>query len=1683
MIKKLSLLFAFLLASVFIKAQVTLVKEPSNEVLTEEKISKILDETRKSGVKEWEIEVKKKVLYGQKGQPITNQSERNKNQIPPHINASSCVNPGFEDSTMTGWTFLNGQICSGLGTSLPCNTCPNAAGGVESLIVGPTANAGACTPNASGYQSVAGSDYYSGLSTLAPGGGNVSLLLNDACTGGKIQKATYSFVTNASTNIFTFQYAVVLQSGGHAANAQPYFHVDATDITTGLVINCTQYDATAPSSGALNGWSISPQDASVYTYPWKSVALDLSAPAYNGHTIKVSFVVSDCNACGHFGYCYIDASCSSNLIQLTKGLCAGGGPAILSGPPGFATYQWVGPVTANTQTLSTSTAGSYTLNTTSSTTCPSPSMFYTLTTSPQPVPAFSTSSPPCSGSVTFTDGSTVPTGSITNWVWNYGDGSPSVNATTAANQSHSYAIPGPYTVTLRDTTDNKCSATYTLQINAGGGGPTAIFSSNSPATAPQCLTGNNVVFTNSSTATGSVTITGYTWDYGDGSGTITSTTTTPNPPNHTYAAAGTYVVTLTVNVTGCSTTTTQTVVINPMPTATISVPAVCLGTTSVFASTVTNGNTYAWNFGGAGTGTNITTATPTYSYSASGNYPVTLTVTSVGGCTVTATTTATVTPNPTATISVAEVCQGTSSAFTSTVTNGNTYSWNFGGAGVGSNVTTATPGYVYASSGTFPVTVLVTAVGGCTVTAATTATVDAMPVLSFNTAPACDLSAVSITNTTPAQGTFTVWAWTMGDGVGTSAAAAPGSYTYPGPGIYTITLTASTATGCSGTVTATATVHPNPVPDFTGFLVCNGDDPGYTDLSTITNPAGINDVIITWSWAFGDGGTSTLPSPSYTYATCGVYSPSLTVTSNFSCTATAVATETVFCLPTVTAPPSFSICPGKPVASAQTTFTTTCASPAFGTPAAIVFVNNPNPTNNTTSTHGGIPLADTVDVDAIPNYNAIAQNLSCGLLVDTIYGYAVTAIGNGTVTCVGNFQTFTISVYPTPTVTPVSNQTVCAATNVAAVNFTGCPAGETFPWVAIGDNVGLTSPGSGNIASFPGQNPVTPAAAVSTVSVTPVANGCSGPPITFNITVNPIPTMTVTSPPPYCPSDLISSTDYNFNTNIVGPGLTYSWTTTPPNNTGMQLAGTGLAPATPYNAPANASLVNQTSVISYTPSMNGCIGPVATNTITIKPTPVIQPISDVFYCPNQVTNQINFACQPTGQGTPNYNWIITTAPYNVGLAPSAGTQSFVPAFTTNANNTGIAQSGNVTLGASLNNCPSTFSNFAITVYPTPIPKFSYTKGVCEGQSMLFTDLSKPNTGPITVTQWNWDMNNDGLYTDATTQNPQFAVTPAGLDSVGLIVFTNSNPSCWAVVKEAVYVNPNPVADFAGDSLKRCPKLYTNFKDLSTVALGANITSYNWTLGNGNTSTSSAPAQQTYTNSSPIQSAYYSVSLTVKTDSGCVNTKTKNNYIQVYPRPIADFGWGPVGTDIDAPTIDFVNQSIGASGYPASQPIVYGAYGVEYYLGDVFAMNQNSNNVYNNAGFAHTYEYYEPYTYYVTQWVINSMGCKDSITKPVEILPNFTFYIPNAFSPNGDGANEGFKGTGVGIDNTTYNLWVFDRWGMMIFYADDLEKSWDGHMKGNADKPILQEDVYVWKVKFNDFRGKKHEYHGTVTLLK
>ena len=133
-----------------------------------------------------------------------------------------------------------------------------------------------------------------------------------------------------------------------------------------------------------------------------------------------------------------------------------------------------------------------------------------------------------------------------------------------------------------------------------------------------------------------------------------------------------------------------------------------------------------------------------------------------------------------------------------------------------------------------------------------------------------------------------------------------------------------------------------------------------------------------------------------------------------------------------------------------------------------------------------------------------------------------------------------------------------------------------------------------------------------------------------------------------------------------------------------------------------------------------------------------------------------------------------------------------------------------------------------------------------------------------------------------------------------------------------------------------------------------------------------------------------------------------------------------------------------------------------------------------------------YNFVATLYVSTQFGCKAKISRPISLDPNFEFYIPNAFTPNGDGANSTFYGKGMGIKD--YEIWIFDRWGLELYHCDyhgsnvpwdfygeegmSSDCKWDGKVDG---RPV-QSDVYVWKVRLTDVFGKKHSYIGRVTVL-
>ncbi len=116
---------------------------------------------------------------------------------------------------------------------------------------------------------------------------------------------------------------------------------------------------------------------------------------------------------------------------------------------------------------------------------------------------------------------------------------------------------------------------------------------------------------------------------------------------------------------------------------------------------------------------------------------------------------------------------------------------------------------------------------------------------------------------------------------------------------------------------------------------------------------------------------------------------------------------------------------------------------------------------------------------------------------------------------------------------------------------------------------------------------------------------------------------------------------------------------------------------------------------------------------------------------------------------------------------------------------------------------------------------------------------------------------------------------------------------------------------------------------------------------------------------------------------------------------------------------------------------------------------------------------ESSTYYLQVQGANGCFNYDTIT----IIYDGAIYLPNTFTPDGDGVNDVFFA--FGKDIVEFEMYIFNRWGEKLFYSNDINIGWDGVVNGN----LSQTGSYVWKVNYRDAVGKQGELYGTVNLLK
>lgn len=196
------------------------------------------------------------------------------------------------------------------------------------------------------------------------------------------------------------------------------------------------------------------------------------------------------------------------------------------------------------------------------------------------------------------------------------------------------------------------------------------------------------------------------------------------------------------------------------------------------------------------------------------------------------------------------------------------------------------------------------------------------------------------------------------------------------------------------------------------------------------------------------------------------------------------------------------------------------------------------------------------------------------------------------------------------------------------------------------------------------------------------------------------------------------------------------------------------------------------------------------------------------------------------------------------------------------------------------------------------------------------------------------------------------------------------------------------------------------------------------------------------------STYYLFTVTDR----CGNQVTDSMLAIIAPDPLANFTYL---NSYNVPLrVDFTSQSANAASY----------------LWD-FGNGSTSNDT------NPVVDYDRPGTYNVTLQIISPDGCVDEFMLTVIVESDFYLYVPAAFTPDGDGLNECFLVKGVGFES--YEIKIFDRWGNMVYYGDDIDACWDGIVNGTP----ARQGVYTYTIFLRLPFDKIHQENGVLSVIR
>ena len=1327
----------------------------------------------------------------------------------------------------------------------------------------------------------------------------------------------------------------------------------------------------------------------------------------------------------------------------------------------------------------------------------------------------------CAGQTVTFDGSTST--NCNTLTWNFVSGGNPTSAAGAGPTTVTYNTPGSYVAILDGVSTGGCETVTSKHVIVSAS-PTVTIAP------PSTLTCTSPSLQLSATAT-PLPVT-YTWTGPGITAGVNTTTATVNAP-------GIYTVMVT-NATGCPASATVAVTQKGTPTATATESDVLCnggstGSASVTASSGTAPYTYSWSPSG---GTGVTA-----SNLLAGTY--TVTVTDNVGCTTKATTTVNQPVLLTSTTSITDVlCNGGSTgSITVTVSGGTTpytYSWSpSGGTGtIASNLAIGTytvnikdhAGCINTATATVNQPTLLTAMaaetdvlcngdntGSATVTAiggtspytyswlpsgGTAAVAPGLAAGTYTVNVKDHVGCTTTANTTvnqPSALTVTTNKIDVfcGSNTGTATVTANGGsppYTYVwtgttqntqtvslAPGNYTVTVT--DANSCTGTSTLTILNVSSSVLSVDNPTICIGSP------ATITVSGGTS---YTWTPATGLSATSGNSVTATNLSSTTVYT--ITANSAGSCSATTTATVTVNTLPNLSIN-SPTICVSQQTATLTVngadTYTwnpTTGLSSSIGSGINAIPPSTQNYTVTGTDANGCVnTVTTTVTVNSLPTITVNSASICLGQQTATLTAggastYSWTPLTNLTPST-GSIVTAKPPSTQNYTVTGIdlngcvntatTSVTIYALPNVTSTTVSVC---QGFPGTLTAGGASTYTWNTGTMGSSLTDMPsITSNYTVSGTN----ANSCTN---TAVGTITVIPALTITV------NNGSICVGQQTTTLIAGGAVNYVWNPT-----------TGLIPATGSVVAANPTV---TTIYTVTGSIGTCTA-TTTLTVTVNPLPVPTATANT---PCQGQQALNIGAMPNNMQ--NYSWTgpnsFTATGQNQSINSTnvvladAGTYTLVVIDANSCKNsttiqvkinpkpTITATGATVCVGQTINlnsngagsgtyywNGPTTYSSFSSNSQDTSIvnaatfmsglysvigtdangcqnaafaqvivnspPLISVNSAtICQGQQTA--TLTASGAGAAGIYSWNpsaelGSNGNESIVTGTPSSTQVYTVT--GTDA----------HTCTSSATATITVDSIPLVTVNADSI--CLGQQT-----ATLSASGGANTYAWfppiglAIANGSSVTATPSATQGYT-------------VTATFANGCVSKASTQ--VVVYPIPIPDFDYAHQPINILDPRVYFVNQSVGSIAL------------YNWNFGDIYGNKDSSSSVKNPL-----YTYANIGIYDVTLSVVSTQGCSASVVKPVVINPDYTLYVPNAFTPNSDGKNEVFKAEGEGITN--FKMYVFDRWGLLLFYSDDINTGWDGHYQGKGTN-ILQQDVYVWKIEAYDFNNIPKNLHGTVTLLR